>query len=49
MVVIVIKLRLNAVNRAVHSGGGGGGGGGGKVWQLPPPGKLIFFSNIVFD
>ena len=28
--------------RAVHSGGAGGG-------QLPPPGKLFFFSNIVFD
>ena len=27
--------------RTIHSGGQGG--------QLPPPGKLIFFSNIVFD
>ena len=31
--------------RAVHSGGRGGGQEG----QLPPPGKLIFFSNIAFD
>ena len=30
--------------RPAHSGMGGGGGG-----QLPPPGKLIFSSNIVFD
>ena len=33
-------------SRAVHSGGGGGGGQRG---QLPPPGKLIFFSNMVFE
>ena len=29
-----------------HIAGGPGGEGGG---QLPPPGKLIFFPNIVFD
>ena len=32
--------------RAVHSGGGGGGSQRG---QLPPLGKLNFFSNIVFE
>ena len=35
--------------RAVHSGGGGGGGGGGQMGHLPPPEKLIYFSNIVFE
>ena len=32
--------------RAVHSGGGGGGG---QMGHLPPPEKLIYFSNIVFE
>ena len=32
--------------RAVQSGGEGGGG---QMGQLPPPGKLIYFSNIVFE
>ena len=29
--------------------GGGGGGGGGQMGHLPPPEKLIYFSNIVFE
>ena len=27
----------------------GGGGGGGQMGHLPPPEKLIYFSNIVFE
>ena len=27
----------------------GGEGGGGQRGQLDPPGKLFFFSNIVFE
>ena len=34
--------------RAVQRGGGGGGGGG-QMGHLPPPEKLIYFSNIVFE
>ena len=47
---ILIFHAKNTTIRAVHSGGGGGGGGrGGQRGKLPPPGKLNFFSNIVFE
>ena len=35
--------------QGIAGGGRGGGGGGGQRGQLPPPGKLNFFSNMVFE